>query len=202
MNISIILAHPAKGSFNHAIADVASKFFRNRGDTVYLHDLYEEHFNPILPADEIPKESVGDPIIQRYCHEISVSDGILIIHPNWWGQPPAILKGWVDRVLRPGIAYEFHETDGGEGVPRGLLKAQWAMVFNTSNTPFEREQEVFGDPLEQLWNNCIFQLCGINRFYRKTYTLVCTSTPELRKGWLVDVHDTIEKVLRETHADQ
>lgn len=55
------------------------------------------------------------------------------------GQPPAILKGWVDRVIRAGVAYEFAEGDSGEGVPIGLLKAKSALVFNTSNTLEERE---------------------------------------------------------------
>ena len=54
-------------------------------------------------------------------------------------QPPAILKGWIDRVMRPGVAYEFLEGDSGEGVPNGLLKAKTALVFNTSNTPEDRE---------------------------------------------------------------
>ena len=70
----------------------------------------------------------------------------MIVHPNWWGQPPAILKGWVDRVFRPGIAYRFVEGDAGEGVPIGLLKASAAVVFNTSNTPDARERFAFGDP--------------------------------------------------------
>ena len=57
------------------------------------------------------------------------------------GQPPAILKGWIDdRVLRPGIAYEFIEEDSGEGVPNGLLKAKSALVFSTSNTESHREK--------------------------------------------------------------
>ena len=43
------------------------------------------------------------------------ADGIIAIHPNWWGQPPAMLKGWIDRVLRPDVACKFLEGDGGEG---------------------------------------------------------------------------------------
>jgi len=45
------------------------------------------------------------------------------------------LKGWIDRIFRPGVAYEFNEGDKGEGIPVGLLKAKKAIVFNTSNTP-------------------------------------------------------------------
>ena len=93
--------------------------------------------------------------------EIAQAQGIVIVHPNWWGQPPAILKGWVDRVLRPEVAYRFREGDAGDGVPVGLLKAKAAVVFTTSNTPRERELASFGDPLETLWKNCIFGLCGV-----------------------------------------
>jgi putative NADPH-quinone reductase len=65
------------------------------------------------------------------------------------------LKGWIDRVIRPGVAYRFVDGDSGEGVPVGLLKAKAALVLNTSNTPDDREQSAFGDPLEVLWKRCI-----------------------------------------------
>lgn len=162
------------------------------------------NFDPILSTEEITKDGKVDKVIQKYCNEILISDGIIIVHPNWWGQPPAILKGWVDRVIRPGVAYEFEETDGGEGVPIGLLKAQCAIVFNTSNTPSEREKNAFGDPLERLWNNCIFKLCGIKKFHRKMYNIVCISTLEERMAWLKDgmvkmemsSHKHMEKFIR------
>jgi len=76
--------------------------------------LYLEKFDPILPDSEIPKGAPIDPAVQMHCDEIAAAEGIVIIHPNWWGQPPAILKGWVDRVIRLGLAYEFAEEDGGE----------------------------------------------------------------------------------------
>jgi glycosyltransferase involved in cell wall biosynthesis len=78
----------------------------------------------------------------------------------------------VDRVLRPDVAYRFLEGDSGEGIPVGLLQAKAALVFNTSNTPMERELAVFGDPLEMLWKNCIFGLCGVPMFLRKNFGVV------------------------------
>jgi NAD(P)H dehydrogenase (quinone) len=161
MNLSIILAHPNPDSFNHTIAHTALTTLQQSGHEVVWHDLYAEKFDPLLPGEEIPKNAPLPPEIDRHCREIAAADGIIIVHPNWWGQPPAILKGWIDRVIRPGVAYEFLEGDSGEGVPVGLLKARAALVFNTANTPAQREQEVFGDPLETLWKNCIFDLCGV-----------------------------------------
>ena len=115
MNVSVILGHPSRSSFNHAIAAVAVAQLRENDHQVYFHDLCEEHFDPVLPPEEIPKNTTLPSLIKQHCDEIARADGIIIIHPNWWGQPPAVLKGWIDRVLRPGVAYEFLEGDSGEG---------------------------------------------------------------------------------------
>jgi putative NADPH-quinone reductase len=193
MKISVILGHPHKKSFNHAIADAVVVTLCGSGHEVIFHDLYEEKFNPVLEYDEIANYSSLDPVIQRYCSEISTAGGIVIVHPNWWGQPPAVLKGWIDRVIRAGVAYEFSAGDIGEGVPAGLLTAKTALVFNTSDTPGERELAVFGDPLETIWKNCVFDYCGVKNFYRKTYGVIANSTPEQRKLWLRDVRETAGK---------
>jgi len=193
MQVSVILAHPTSQSFNHAVAQAAVAELKQNGHRVSSHDLYAEEFDPILPAGEIPKEASVTQEVEMHCQEISSTDGIIIVHPNWWGQPPAILKGWVDRVIRPGIAYQFADGDQGEGVPIGLLKAKVACVFNTSNTTPEREVRVFGDPLETLWKNCIFGLCGVKTFYRETFSVVVTSTMEQRQEWLAKVREVVQR---------
>ncbi len=187
MKISVVLAHPDPGSFNHAMAAAAVEVLKENGHQVFYHDLYGERFDPVLKRREIEAPSLIAPDMRRYCDEIKVSDGIVLVHPNWWGQPPAILKGWVDRVLRQGVAYRFEEGDGGEGVPLGLLKARTALVLNTSNTPKRRERRVFGDPLENLWGPCILKFCGVRKVIRKMYGVVVTSTADCRHAWLAEI---------------
>ena len=193
MKVSVILAHPDKESLNHAIAHAAKEALSEYHHTVCFHDLYEERFDPVLTAQEIPRGASLAGEIMEHCNEIAHADGIIIVHPNWWGMPPAILKGWVDRVVRPGLAYEFLEVDSGEGVPRGLLRARKALVFNTTNTEAKREQEAFGDPLQTLWKNCIFGLCGVEDFSRKSYGVVVTSTEAERRSWLDDVRQRVRE---------
>lgn len=195
MRVFVILAHPHKTSFNHAIAATVAQTLTNNGCEVIFHDLYGEGFDPTLTFEEIPKNAELDAVIQRHCEEIAIADGIVVIHPNWWGQPPAILKGWIDRVIRPGVAYEFADGDSGEGIPHGLLKAKTALVFNTSNTPADREAKVFRDPLETIWKNCIFGFCGVENFYRKMFGVIVTSTEEQRTKWLEEVRGIIRKYL-------
>ena len=69
-----------------------------------------------------------NPLVAAHCEDLAIAEGLVIIHPNWWGGPPAILKGWVDRVMRAGLAYQL----SAEGVPKGLLQASRALVLNTS----------------------------------------------------------------------
>jgi NAD(P)H dehydrogenase (quinone) len=192
MRISVILAHPNDESFNHAIARMAVKHLEANGHKVLFHDLYKENFDPLLDRDEIPKDAPLPGVIKEHCGEMTEAEGIIIVHPNWWGQPPAILKGWVDRVIRPGVAYDFLENDSGEGVPNGLLKAKAAIVFNTSNTEVEREKNVFGDPLETIWRNCIFGLCGVTNFYRRMFGVIVTSTDKQRRDWLDEVRRAVD----------
>ena len=191
MKISVILAHPDGGSFNHAIAKIAAGALRDNGHEVCFHDLYDENFDAVVAAGEIPKDAPLLPEIEKHCAEISEAAGIIVVHPNWWGQPPAILKGWIGRVIRQGIAYEFPDGGGGEGVPNGLLKAKTAIVFNTSNTETEREKNVFGDPIETIWKNCIFGLCGVKKFHRKMFSIIAVSSGEQRKKWLEEVRQTV-----------
>lgn len=194
MKVSVILAHPDPASFNHALAHKAVSCLKRNGHEPIFHDLYQERFDPVIPACEIPEHGAMTTEIQQHCVEICSVDGIIIVHPNWWGQPPAILKGWIDRVLRPGTAYRFLEGDSGEGIPLGLLTARTALVFNTSNTLPEREKVVFGDPLQLIWEKCIFELCGVKEFRREMFTPIVTSTPEQRLQWLTSVGTAIDRL--------
>jgi NAD(P)H dehydrogenase (quinone) len=191
MNASLLIGHPSSGSFSHAMAGVATQVLAEQGWVVHHHDLYAERFDPILPGGESSNFTSTDPLVEQHCFEIAVADLILVFHPNWWGQPPAIVKGWVDRVLRPGVAYDY--GDGSPAAePVGLLKARAGLVFNTSNTPWEREVTRFGNPLETLWKNCIFAFCGVNGFERRVYGPMFGTTAGQRADWLAEVATIVQ----------
>ena len=189
MNILLVLAHPNPNSFNRALAAAAHDALLREGHSVVFHDLCAERFDPLLPASDIPSSSPISPDLQRHCAELQTADGLVFVHPNWWGMPPAILTGWIDRVVRPGVAYRFLEGDSGEGVPLGLLRARTAVILNTSDTPDDREAATFGDPLDSIWKRCVFGLCGVRDVRRRTFNVVVTSTPDQRQAWLAEAAD-------------
>jgi NAD(P)H dehydrogenase (quinone) len=188
MKVLVIIGHQKKGSFCHAIAETAIRQLETAGHEVVYHDLYEEGFDPVLRHEEISGEVELDPVVAKHCREVLDADGYVVVHPNWWGQPPAMLKGWVDRVIRQDVMYEFT----AEGV-LGKLQGKTALVLTTSNTPRDVELAVFGDPLENLWKTCTFNFCGVENFQRRNFESIVMSTPEQRKGWLAEVAELAEQ---------
>ena len=190
MKASVILAHPYTKSFNHAIFHRAVSFLEERGITVFAHDLYAEGFNPVMTTGELGKEPTEDPLVERYVREFMESNLLVFIHPNWWGQPPAMMKGYIDRVVRPPHAYDFDEKE--VTLVEGKLGSKRAVVFNTSNTPEEKELGYFHDPLESIWGRCVFGFCGLDNYARKMFRIVADSTEEVRKDWLIEVENMLD----------
>jgi len=168
MKISVILGHPAPGSFNHAICATAIAALEAAGHECRFRDLYAEGFDPVMTAAE-------------------EADGIIVVHPNWWSAPPAILRGWCDRVLRAGRAYNFVPDGQGGAKPVGLLKARVGLVFTTANTPHDREVQLFGDPLHTHWLKVVFGLCGVPVTGKWDFSPIITSTADTRREWLREV---------------
>jgi putative NADPH-quinone reductase len=191
MKILIVLAHPNLQSFNAAIAQTVVQTLEDGGHEVIFHDLYEEKFDPVLPAGEINKDAALPAVIEQHSTELAAATGIIIIHPSWWGQPPAILKGWVDRVFRLEVAYNL-PGEVGKGNPQGLLRAEVALVFTTSNTPPLREIDFYGDPLQNIWENCVFRICGVTKFFRKNFAVMAASTEKQRRSWLKEVVNIVQ----------
>jgi len=188
----VVIANPTSNSLSHAMAQVSEATLRAQNYEVAVHDLYEERFDPVQPVGESENTSSSDDLVELHCAQLARADLILIFHPNWWGQPPAILKGWIDRVFRLGIAYGYPPGASYEGVPIGLLPARHAIIINTSNTPPEREAAIFGDPLDTLWRRCIFGLCGVSSVVRRMYSPVSGSTPAQREAWLAEVASLVQ----------
>jgi NAD(P)H dehydrogenase (quinone) len=192
MRIASLIAHPRPTSFCHAISERARGALAALGCEIIHHDLCAEGFDPCLTAQEAYSvgdtleqalSAASDPTLRKYRAEIAGVDGLLVVHPNWWGKPPAILAGWLDRVLVPGVAYRLPSANG---LPEELLAIKMALIFNTSDTPAERETSEFGDPLESMWGRCVLPFCGVKTYKRHVFRPVVGSSDEQRVNWLAE----------------
>jgi putative NADPH-quinone reductase len=186
MKALVVVGHPAPGSFCRAIADRIRETWSAAGCQVRFHDLVEEDFDPRLTAAEARGRATGDPLVRQHITELRDSDLLAVVHPNCWGAPPAIMKGWIDRVFAPDAAYGFIKGVDQGDVPVGLLATKVALVINTGNTPLDREREAFGDPLERMWRDCILTYCGVGEVMRALFGVVATSSEDERRRWLME----------------
>jgi len=95
------------------------------------------------------------------------------------------------------VAYRFEEGNSGDGELIVLLKADTMLIFDTSNTPAERETGLYGDPLEILWKNNMLISCDVKNYYRKNFRVIITGTLEQRTAWLEEAGQTVEKYFPE-----
>lgn len=185
-----MVGHPRSDSFSHALAGAAEAQLLSAGWQVRRHDLYVDGFDPILRADETATlgeaslrvaDADTTDVVARYRADITTASALVVAHPNWWGKPPAMMAGWIDRVLIPGVAYRFDETTGA---PISLTPLRSLLVFNTSDTTPERETAVFGDPLERIWRACVGEYLGQPRYERLVCHRTSQSDDAQRAAWL------------------
>jgi NAD(P)H dehydrogenase (quinone) len=191
--VMLLLAHPRATSYCHALAERVGERLLALGHEVRSHDLYAELFDPILTAEEshTSGESVewilageDDPVVNLHREELRQAQGIVVVHPNWWGMPPAILTGWIDRVIVPGVAYRLADA---AGEPQPLAPVNELVVINTSDTTDERERDLYGDPLASIWGRCVAPYLGNPRVTRRVLRPVTDATDAQRKAWLDEV---------------
>ena len=185
MRAIVVVGHPAPDSFNHALAKLVADTWRQAGCDVAFHDLTAEAFDPRLTAAEARGAMTTDPLVQAHIADLVAADLLCVVHPNCWGAPPAIMKGWIDRVFAPNAAYAFAKGEDAGDAPSGLLPLRGALILNTGNTPVAREDAVFGDPLGRIWRDCVLGYCSKAHVERALFGVVATSTDADRAGWLV-----------------
>jgi putative NADPH-quinone reductase len=184
MKAMIVLGHPVHGSFNHALAGRVAEVWQAMGYEIALHDLAAEGFDPCLTASEARGDPTENTLVQAHIATLCAADLLCVVHPNYWGSPPALVKGWVDRVFALHAAYTFPKGASEGPLPTGLLRLRAALVLNTGNTEQVREAQVFGDPLDRMWRHCVLGYCGVARTERRLFGVMATSDSLQRGIWL------------------
>ena len=130
----IVYAHPYDGSFNHAVLETATSALDKAGRSYDVVDLYADGFDPRMPAEELALFTEGgtlDPLVSHYQKLIEGASRIVVIAPIWWSELPAIIKGFVDKVMKQNWAYYPTAT----GVKGRLTHIQQVLVLTTSTAP-------------------------------------------------------------------
>jgi putative NADPH-quinone reductase len=197
MRALVVYCHPTPDSFNAAIRDLVLAKLHAAGAEVRLHDLYAEGFHPILSAAEwkgylaCPQNCAA---VDAQVADLRWCDTLIFVYPTWWYGLPAILKGWLDRVLLPDVA--FLMPDGVNRTIRpGLLHISRMGVFTTCGASRLLTWVVGAPGKRTLMRGVGFLLKPRKRTVFVAHYLMDSSTPESRQRHLQRVAAKMEKLI-------
>ncbi|MBU2963439.1 NAD(P)H-dependent oxidoreductase [Citreicella sp. C3M06] len=153
MRLLVVFSHPSQESYGAALYETACRTLRAAGHDLRCHDLYREGFNPVLSTDEwhgyLDKT---DQIIARHPDHVADllwAEGIVVIYPTWYYGPPAMLKGWLERVWLPGITFEVSDAKQRRPKPK-MSHIRLFVGITTSGSPWWWIK-LIRDPGRSLW---------------------------------------------------
>ncbi|AMA74072.1 MULTISPECIES: NAD(P)H-dependent oxidoreductase [Aneurinibacillus] len=193
MKALLLFAHPNnQDSFNSAIRDEVQKALESKGVETRIRDLYAANFQPVLTTDEMAlweRGEVPEDIVEEQKH-IKWADLLVIIYPVWWAGPPAILKGYYDRVLTSGFAYQY--TENGH---EKLLGAKKALVIETASATKESLQKRSLDSaFKAAVDVGILDYCGIQVMEHLILDNIHHVSDDERKQMLARIKETVSKL--------
>ncbi len=182
--VFLIYGHYDDKSFNAAIKNTFISTAEEKGHKVDCVDLYKEKFDPVFSGEE------PDKIVLNHRERIEKCDVIALVAPIWNFRMPAIVEGWIDKVLAPPWAFTFKRLVGNYGYPQGNLKNKKAIIFCTYGSPRLAITTFFLNlPIRRLKRG-VFHICGIYNINYRRYFAVPFVTDKKRKQYLKDVKKT------------
>lgn len=194
MKTLIVYNHPHEGSFCSAIREAVENGLKTGGHEYKVIDLDKDGFDPVMRSKDlkafVTAGKIGedgledvDPLVLRYMKMLRWAEQIVMIFPIWWMTTPAMTKGFIDKVIFPGVVYKM---EGGKLVSM-LSSLKQVTIITTMNTPSEVYHDVFGNSLEGSLIKGTFNQIGIHDIRWISLNMVKQCGDEKRWVWLDEI---------------
>lgn len=194
MKTLIIYNHPHEGSFCSAIRDAVISGLDVGGHEYKVIDLDKDGFDPVMREKDLSafvqasrnpgKEIEGlDTLVEVYVNKMRWAERIVMIFPIWWMTMPAMTKGFIDKVIFPGLVYKM---EGGKLVSQ-LSRLKQVVVITTMNTPAAIYESTFGNSIEGSLIKGTFNQIGIHDIRWISLNMVKQVGDEKRWLWLDEI---------------
>lgn len=194
MKTLIVYNHPHEGSFCSAIREAVENGLKTGNHEYKVIDLDKDGFDPVMRSKDlkafVTAGRIGedgleevDPLVLRYMKMMRWAEQIVMIFPIWWMTTPAMTKGFIDKVIFPGIVYKM---EGGKLISM-LSSLKQVTIITTMNTPSEVYHDVFGNPLEGSLIKGTFNQIGIHDIRWISLNMVKQCGDEKRWLWLDEI---------------
>lgn len=189
MKVVIVFNHPYEGSFCNAILQAVTNGLNKGSHQIDLIHLDKDKFNPVMTAGDLKgfrdKKPI-DPKVIEYSDKIKNADHLVFIFPIWWELMPAMTKGFVDKVIFPGVAYDYTNKENTR------MKPLWdnlkgVTMITTMNTPNWLYWLLFGNAIKKAMILETFWKIGFKNRKWISFNQVKMVTQEKRQQWLSQI---------------
>ncbi|WP_110589896.1 NAD(P)H-dependent oxidoreductase [Microbacterium suaedae] len=174
MSALVIDGHPNPDSLTAALA---RRYAEAHGDARLLA-VRDLTFDPIMRRGYRGEQPL-EPDLRAALDDLLAADHVAVATPVWWASTPALLKGFLDRILLPKITYRYRSN----GLPEGLLREKTGRILMTSDSP-RWFLSLTGDPAVKHLKNQTMQFCGIRPVRLTRFTGVREADDARRANWL------------------
>lgn len=195
MRTIIVFNHPYEGSYCNAILEsVIAGLKKSRHDVDLIH-LDKDKFNPAMSQDDLKSflaHKPVDPQVIDYVNRLKKADHLIFIFPIWWDIMPATTKGFIDRVLFPGVVYEHHPR--GFGLIPLLKGLRGITIITTMNKPRIMYSLLIGNLIRKVMIKSVFKTMGYKNLNWISFTSVKSVRQQTRVKWLLDLEKRFSKI--------
>lgn len=195
MRTVIVFNHPYEGSFGNAILNAVTKGLKGANHEIDLMHLDNDRFNPVMSKADLKgfvEHKPVDPQVIDYNERLEKADHLIFIFPIWWDLMPAMTKGFVDRVLTPGVVYDHHPR--GFGLVPLLKNLKGVTVITTMNKPKIMYSLLIGNLIRKAMIKSVFKTMGYKNLKWISYNMVKSVSQEKRVKWLTDIEIRFSKI--------
>lgn len=195
MRTVIVFNHPNQGSYCNAILQSVTKGLQNANHEVDLMHLDNDEFNPAMSKADL-KAFVDhqpiDPQVIDYNERLKKADHLIFIFPIWWDIMPATTKGFIDRVLFPGVVYDHHPR--GFGLVPLLKNLKSVTIITTMNKPRILYSLLIGNLIRKTMLRSVFKTMGYKNRHWISFTSVKSVSQKKRVKWLSNLENRFSKL--------
>jgi putative NADPH-quinone reductase len=185
MKVLVVFNHPYEKSYCNAILDSVTKGLQKGQHEVDLVHLDNDGFDPVMSRTDLKafvEHKAVDPQVIDYNRRLEQADHLIFIFPIWWDLMPAMTKGFIDRVLVPGVVYDHHPR--GFGLVPLLKNLKGVTVITTMNKPKIMYSLLIGNLIRKALLRSVFKTMGYKNLTWISHNMVKSVSHEKRVSWL------------------
>ena len=192
MKVVIVFNHPYEGSYCNAVLGSVTKGLQKAQHEIDLIHLDKDNFNPVMTASDLKgfvERKPVDPQVMEYRQRLEQAEHLILIFPIWWELMPALTKGFIDKVIFPGVAYDYDTSGRWPRMVKRWNKLKGITLITTMNTHSFFYRLIFGNAIKRALFTGTFWKMGYGRRKWINLNMVKFVSEGRRKKWLSGIEE-------------